>query len=864
MGETALKHDLQALLEHSSWVRELSRRLASGSAADDLEQATWLAALRRGAERRGPAREWLATIARNFARQERRSSGRRSEHEARAAREEALPSTVELLARVELQRKLVGAVMQLDEPYRTAVLLRYFENLPPREIAERLRVPVSTVRTRVARGLDRLRERLDREHGGRRELWIAAFAPLWPEPAPLSFGLGALLVVNAKIVVACAVLVAVGALSWWMTGRTQPAAQESESSSVAAPRPASSSSGAGARAREAEEAPTESTRSDTPRSAPASAATRSSEAPVVPLASARITGRVVDATGQGVEGVRIVAHSTDDKPAAASSESYSAAGGEFVFDGGPERGVLRVDARNWVTLLSVSFSAAARENLALVAAPRVELAGIVSDERGVPIEGVQLELTLPDDLRARLGVVLDRAETQRWVASSGADGAFAFDGAPQLAGARLTARAEGFLEWRAAAPEHTDTALEITLARPRAADGFVRGVVLDAASQPIGGAYVALGIDAQRTDENGEFAFQLDDPQSFGRRVGAKANKLTALAPGLALASFEPPLENGEPAWPSFVRLVLAQPSLALSGRVEDAKGDPVAGVRVYVSDPTLFGAIGRSPATVESLFAPGEGGWRYVESDARGEFELTGLLDREYVVRAHDSRTLLRVDSEPVRAGTRRVVQKLPTDRLYPRVAGRVLSKGGRPIAGAEIFAMCDALSIKYSGRPISTHHDALEPVATDAEGRFELKNVPMSLAYLRVNGANILPLEYGRYVEGDPRFANVSVRELPRESIESLEIRVDARCHMQVELGVRDLADELAVLDERGTPLELSLFEASARREGPRQPLHDGRSAMLSVPESGRTLVLFKGGVEVARSAIELDPSEPTTIRR
>jgi hypothetical protein len=42
------------------------------------------------------------------------------------------------------------------------------------------------------------------------------------------------------------------------------------------------------------------------------------------------------------------------------------------------------------------------------------------------------------------------------------------------------------------------------------------------------------------------------------------------------------------------------------------------------------------------------------------------------------------------------------------------------------------------------------------------------------------ILPLEYGRYVEGDARFARTKVRELPLERIESLEIVVDRRAHV------------------------------------------------------------------------------------
>lgn len=862
MGDTVSSHDMQALLEQSGWVRSLARRLAAGADADDVEQATWLAVLRRPAERGRPAREWLSAIARNVARAQRRADGRRVAHELGAARDEAEPATVDLLARAELQRKLVEAVIQLDEPYRTALLLRYFENLPPRSIAKRLGVPVATVRTRIVRGIERLRERFDASHGGRREAWIAAFAPLWPAPAPWSVGWGAVFVVNAKMVAGGCLLAAVGVLSWWMVGRTEPTRTEDVANTARAAEPAVTGGDAPVVATvAANEARSRSSVEQTPRAAPATNTAETAAAK--PAAERGISGRVVDVEGRGVDGVRVIAESDGSARPEAADGAIAGPGGAFSIDSASKGGRLRVDSRDYVTLLAARFGPGARHDLALVAAPRIELAGVVSDEQGTPLDGARISISAPDDLRSRPGLVLDRAETQEWSVKSAADGAFAFDGAPQLAGAQISVRAEGFLPWHAPAPQQSDSAMEIALVRAVTAEGVLRGIVVDSASRPIAGACVALGLDTTRTADDGLFAFRLDDPRSAGRRVGAKASKITALAPGLAPAQFEPTTEAGKLLWPNFVTLKLEHPALSISGRVEDAGGTPMAGVRVYVSDPTLLGIVDGRPATMETLFAPGEGGWRFVESDDKGEFTIGGLLDREYVVRAHDSRTLLRVDSKPVHAGASHVVLQVPTDRLYPRVAGRIISKGGKPVDGAEVFAMCDALSIHYGTRPVSTHHDGLAPVVTDAEGRFELRNVPMSLAYLRVNGANILPVEYGRYVEGDPRFVN-AVRELPRESIERLEIVVEARCHMQVQLGLIDLADELCVLDERGTELELSLFASSERREGTRQPLHDGRSDMLSVPESGRTLVLFKAGVEVLRSGIELDPSKPTTVRR
>jgi RNA polymerase sigma-70 factor (ECF subfamily) len=65
-----------------------------------------------------------------------------------------------------LRRRLVAALLALEEPYRAALLLRYFEDLSVPEVALRLGVPLETARTRLRRGLARLRERLDQERRG--------------------------------------------------------------------------------------------------------------------------------------------------------------------------------------------------------------------------------------------------------------------------------------------------------------------------------------------------------------------------------------------------------------------------------------------------------------------------------------------------------------------------------------------------------------------------------------------------------------------------------------------------------------------------------------------------------------------------
>ena len=165
------------LLAHADWVRGLARELVRDEQrAADVVQDTWVAALERPPLDARNLRGWLASVARNLARGVGRADARRTRRETAAARAEASASTQELAERAALQRDLVDRVLELDEPYREVLLLRYFEELEPREIAARLAVPIATVRTRHARGLAKLRVKLEREYGDRRA-WCVALAP---------------------------------------------------------------------------------------------------------------------------------------------------------------------------------------------------------------------------------------------------------------------------------------------------------------------------------------------------------------------------------------------------------------------------------------------------------------------------------------------------------------------------------------------------------------------------------------------------------------------------------------------------------------------------------------------------------------
>jgi len=192
--------DEHVLVEQGAWVRRLARGLvADDAAAEDLSQDVMMAALSSGPALSGAQlRGWLATAARRMAGRGYERDAARRHTERSVARHESEDRGVS--KRLELHRQLTSAVERLDEPYRTALVLRYFEGLTPREIAERLGLSSTAARKRVSRGLAFLREDLDGEFGDRRS-WLAALAPLafpYQKAAPLGGGASLLALAKTK------------------------------------------------------------------------------------------------------------------------------------------------------------------------------------------------------------------------------------------------------------------------------------------------------------------------------------------------------------------------------------------------------------------------------------------------------------------------------------------------------------------------------------------------------------------------------------------------------------------------------------------------------------------------------------------
>jgi RNA polymerase sigma-70 factor (ECF subfamily) len=183
MHMTALTHDeIEEFLNQSKWLRRLGQRLVAGDDAQEVVQETWVQFAAHPPRHADAPRGWLAQVARNVSRMRKRGGTRRAAREA--AVDPGLPplDPEELLSRSRLFRQLAELVEDLDDPYRSVVLLHFFEDVPLAEIARRTGTPAGTVRWRLKVALERLRTALDDAHRGNREAWMSAFAPLCSIP----------------------------------------------------------------------------------------------------------------------------------------------------------------------------------------------------------------------------------------------------------------------------------------------------------------------------------------------------------------------------------------------------------------------------------------------------------------------------------------------------------------------------------------------------------------------------------------------------------------------------------------------------------------------------------------------------------
>ena len=144
--------------------------------SEDLFQEVWIRVLRRGSQYNGKARfdTWIFTIARNLVIDLSRKRTMASLDEMRDVGEDERPfeiavdgpSPFDQFQYRENAQELAQVMLTLEPSYREVLSLRFHEEMSLEEIATVTRAPLSTVKSRLYRGLAALKPQLLSLRGG--------------------------------------------------------------------------------------------------------------------------------------------------------------------------------------------------------------------------------------------------------------------------------------------------------------------------------------------------------------------------------------------------------------------------------------------------------------------------------------------------------------------------------------------------------------------------------------------------------------------------------------------------------------------------------------------------------------------------
>lgn len=174
-----LKHQEAGLLDElivryqHRLLRYLLYLTSSRELAEDLFQEVWMRVLVRGGQFNGKARfdTWLFTIARNLVIDYRRKRTLSSLDELfEGSSDDDRPMSFEVsdtqptpfdnFASLQDRQRIAEALLQVDTLYREVLVLRFHEEMSLQEIATVTRAPLSTVKSRLYRGLAAIKPRL--------------------------------------------------------------------------------------------------------------------------------------------------------------------------------------------------------------------------------------------------------------------------------------------------------------------------------------------------------------------------------------------------------------------------------------------------------------------------------------------------------------------------------------------------------------------------------------------------------------------------------------------------------------------------------------------------------------------------------
>ncbi|MEM8711811.1 MAG: RNA polymerase sigma factor, partial [Planctomycetota bacterium] len=180
MSDTMTVDDMRTVLQRDDWLRRVARTLfRDENRADEAVQEAWTAALLKAKDGAVP-RSWLRGVLRNVRRDGARSRARHATFtdDIKRRGEAVAPATSDVVADLQLRETAARALLDLEEPLRTTLYLRFVSDLSVTEVAKRMGVAQSTASERLARGLDALRTFLDEGYDGGRREWLGVLAPL--------------------------------------------------------------------------------------------------------------------------------------------------------------------------------------------------------------------------------------------------------------------------------------------------------------------------------------------------------------------------------------------------------------------------------------------------------------------------------------------------------------------------------------------------------------------------------------------------------------------------------------------------------------------------------------------------------------
>jgi RNA polymerase sigma-70 factor (ECF subfamily) len=820
--------DSERLLAQAGWVRALARRLVLDEAlAEDVVQDTWVAALERppGADGRGGLRAWLAAVARNLALRRRRRELARAAVERAAARRESIGGGEEELERMQLQRALVDAVLALEEPYRSAVVLRHLDGLSAAEIARRQGCSSAAARQRVSRGLAELRERLAREHG---PVWrgCLALAPLLGRGWSGLAGSGGI-VMGGKLTLGVAGA-ALALLAVWLViadgaGRAEPGRAGDAGRTALVPRSPPAEEGL--------EPPQGSLVQGSGIAAQAAPGARVPHARPYDgpePAAFPLRGRVTDTLGRPLaEAVlRIVRGSS---PIELVSGPDGIVAGELPAE---LRGERTLEAlREGYVSRSLELDLALPFTLALEALPAI--AGRLLDPRSSPVAPpgyVKVEV-----LDARTN------ESKRSEVELAEDGTFRLEWLPLGRLVGVEARARGFAATEVALDRglEPDRTVELDLVLARGA--VVTGTVLDGRSrEPVPGATVWMDTfepeedsvhPVTRADERGRFRLEgaNEDPRfQDGARV--VFFQLVAEAEGYVATPTRAygALANDEHAYDFELLLEPAGCSLRIEARLAD--GRPAGGATVWAIDAQgnafFESADGGGIHEFRDLPAGPFGLWLAFEE--KRQVPVVGAPSGIASVEVTSGTHALRVDLELARLEARSLVLVLQPPGSAS-LAGRVVDVHGRGVAG---FTVCSQLNFQLGNLMLASGWDETETGA-DGAYRFDGLHAGKYQVWAKVEGTSLACAQ--------PRHTYVDVDQDRKTEVPLLRVGACLTIEGRVEPLEHDLAAlELAALDP-----------TSGARLATTRPTADGSFRFEPLVEQEYEVVLSRGDAVLDRAS-------------